>query len=66
MYNEFEKCNFCRYYDDNFCTYYSNLGCHICCTNYSKFKPNNNKIIETAREKDLSVADLIALITLNN
>ena len=59
-YNEFEKCRFCTHYD-NF------EGCgHSCDHHYNGFKPDNDKIIAKAKERGLSVIDVVALITLNN
>lgn len=31
----------------------------------SCFRPNNDKIIETAKELNMSIADLVALISIN-
>jgi len=59
MYTEFRKCNFCKSYDEF-------EGCEWGCNNYESFEPNNDRIIEKAKEKGISVADIIALITLNN
>ena len=36
------------------------------CNNYERFEPNNDRIIKKAKEKGISVADVVALITLNN
>lgn len=59
MDNEFKKCNFCKCYDEF-------EGCEWGCDNYKGFEPNNDKIIKKAKEKGISVADIVALITLNN
>ena len=56
--DEFSKCRFCSYYD-----FFE--GCEFVCENKSSFKPNNNRIIETAKEKGISVSDLIELIEMN-
>lgn len=59
MYNEFRKCNFCTCYDEF-------EGCEYGCNNYESFEPNNDRIIKKAKEKGISVSDVIALITLDN
>ena len=57
MRNEFNKCYFCKSYDD-----YD--GCEWECNNKEDFSPDHNRIIEKAKEKDISVQDVIALINL--
>lgn len=57
MTNEFDKCLFCKHYD-NF------DGCEWGCNNKEDFEPNHNKIIEKAKEKDISATDVISLINL--
>lgn len=49
------KCRFCDSYDD-----YD--GCEWGCNNYEGFKLNRNKIIQKAKEENISVSDVIALI----
>ena len=58
MSNEFRKCNFCSYYDEY-------EGCEWGCNNHEGFKPDNDRIITKAKEKGISVADMIALININ-
>lgn len=58
-YNEFEKCRFCTHHN-------SFEGCGCYCDHYDRFKPDNDRIIIKAKERGLSVADVVALITLNN
>ena len=58
MSNEFRKCNFCSYY-------YEYEGCEWGCNNHEDFKPDNDRIITKAKEKGISVADVIALININ-
>lgn len=58
MSNEFRKCNFCSYYDEY-------EGCEWGCNNHEDFKPDNDRIITKAKEKGISVADVIALININ-
>lgn len=58
MNSEFRKCNFCSYYDEY-------EGCEWGCNNYEDFKPDNNRIITKAKEKGISVADVIALISID-
>lgn len=57
MRNEFDKCYFCKCYDEY-------EGCEWGCDNKTGFKPNHDRIIEKAKEKDISVADVIALINI--
>lgn len=58
MSNEFRKCDFCSCYDEY-------EGCEWGCNNHEDFKPNNDRIITKAKEKGISVADVIALININ-
>lgn len=53
--SDFDKCMFCIYYD-----LYE--GCEWGCNNYEEFKPNKWYVVEYAKEHDISVSDLIALI----
>lgn len=59
MKDEFDKCLFCKHYD-------SFEGCEWDwgCNHKEDFKPDHNKIIEKAKEKEISVADVISLINL--
>lgn len=57
-YNEFEKCEFCTHHD-------SFKNCKCSCDHYDRFKPNNERIIIKAKERGLSVADVVALININ-
>lgn len=57
MYNEFDKCKFCKSYDDF-------DGCEWGCDNYKSFEPNHDRIIKKAKEKNISVQDVIALMNL--
>lgn len=58
--NQYDKCRFCLNFDDwEGCENpYGDSGSHEC------FKANKSKIIETSREQGISVADLVALISL--
>ena len=56
MRDEFNKCYFCYYYDEF-------DGCvGVGCYNKDGYKANKNRIIEKAKEKGISVADVMALI----
>lgn len=55
--DEYCKCRFCKSYDDY-------EGCLWGCDNYEGYQPDRNKIIEAAKEKGLSIVDMIALINL--
>lgn len=57
MMSDFCKCNFCKNYD-------SFDGCEWGCSNYEGFRPDHYRIIERAKECDITVADLLALIAL--
>ena len=60
MLDEYDKCRFCKKYD-------SFDGCtdDFCASATKKyFEPNRERIIEKAKEKGISVADLIALINM--
>ena len=59
--DEFDKCRFCRKYDnfdgctDDFC----------CKPTRDYYEPRKDLIIEKAKEKGISVSDVIALINMN-
>ena len=58
--DEYCKCRFCKYYD-SFC------GCvAMGCYEHKEYKPNKKKIIEKSQETGLSVADVIALINMED
>jgi len=58
MMDEFDKCRFCRSYD-NF------DGCaDDYCVSKEHFEPHKERIIEKAKEMNVSVSDVIALINL--
>lgn len=57
MRNEFDKCYFCRCYDEF-------EDCEYGCDNKAGFEPDHDKIINKAKEKNISVADVIALMNL--
>lgn len=57
MRNEFDKCYYCKLYGDF-------EGCEWGCDNKEGFEPDHNKIIEKAKEKGISVTDVISLINL--
>ena len=57
MKNEFDKCYFCKSYDDY-------EGWEWGCNNKEGFSPDHNRIIKKAKEKNISVQDVIALINL--
>lgn len=60
MLNEYDKCRFCRSYDD-----YG--GCmNWFCSNKDSYEPNKNRIIEKAKEENISVSDVIALIEMDD
>lgn len=58
MINEFDKCKFCRNYDE----YERCMQCNI--DKDECFEPNKTKIIAVAKEEGINVTDLIALINL--
>lgn len=54
MMKEFDKCNFCvGQYSDDACDW---------CEERMNYDPDPEKIIQKARERNLSVSDVIALI----
>lgn len=61
MLDEFDKCRFCKHYD-------TFDGCiDVCgCNNGDDFEANKERIIEKAKEKHISVSDIIALINLGD
>lgn len=60
MKDSFDKCRYCMAYDKF-------EGCRSLFTDSNKtcFKANNEKIIETAKRLSMSVADVVALISIN-
>lgn len=54
MTDEFDKCNFCQ-------ERHTFDGCDRC-EDKLRYKPDPEKIIEKAKERNLSVSDVIALI----
>lgn len=59
MRNEFCKCYFCKAYDEY-------EGCEYGCNNHEGYNPNPDRLIIKAKEKSISVADVIALINTTN
>lgn len=57
--SEYNKCRFCKWYDE-----YD--GCEAICCDWDEYEPNTNKLIEKAKAKGISVADVVALIDLEN
>ena len=60
MMDEYAKCRFCKWYDN-----YEGCGSFTCCNN-SNYKPSKQKIIEKSQDTGLSVADIIALIDMED
>ena len=56
---KYSKCRFCKWY-------VSYNGCETICYDYDGYEPVMTKIIEKAKEEDISVADVLALIDLEN
>lgn len=59
MRNEYDKCKFCVDYDK-----YSNCYDDVPCIDYERFSPDYQRIICKAREENMSVCDVIALMNL--
>lgn len=56
MFDEYNKCRYCKHYD-------SFDGCeNMLCENKSEYLPDKNRIIKKAKEKGITVSDLICLI----
>lgn len=56
MMGEYDKCRFCKSYDDyEGCTSWF-------CENKCDYTPNRQRIIEKSQETGLSIADIVALI----
>lgn len=55
--NEYDKCYFCKSYDEY-------EGCEYGCENNTGFEPDYDRIIEKAKEKNISVVDVIALMNM--
>lgn len=53
MMNEWCKCNFCKCNTWDQCDW---------CSNYSAYKPNADALIEVAKDKGISITDVIKLI----
>lgn len=57
MRHEFDKCHFCRHYDEY-------EGCEYGCENKTGFEPDHDRIIAKAKDKNISVVDVIALMNM--
>lgn len=53
---EYDKCRFCQSYNEEY------EGCFRMCGDHSLFEVDEAKIFEKAYEDELSVADVIALM----
>lgn len=58
MGNEYDKCKFCVDYSCGWCRD------DVECINYERFSPDYQRIIYKAREENMSVCDVIALMNL--
>ena len=56
MMSEWNKCQFCKWNYDT--------GCEAMCTGHDEYEPVVDLLIEKAKEKGISVTDVIALIEL--
>lgn len=58
--DEFDKCRFCKKYDSfDGCTDY------FCCKPTREyFEPSRDRIIEKAKEKGISISDVVTLINI--
>ena len=54
MMSEWNKCRFCVWNYDT--------GCEVFCRDHEEYKPDPDRLIEKAKEKGISVTDVIALI----
>lgn len=61
MLNSWSKCNFCRNYDT-----FDGCENEVDCEMYDCFRPDQNRIIQRAKDENISVSDVIALIKLGN
>ena len=60
MLDEYDKCRFCKKYDD-----FDGCTDEFCASATKEwFKPDRELVIKKAKEKGISVADLIALINM--
>ena len=57
MGNEYDKCYFCKSYDEY-------EGCEYGCENKTGFEPDHDRIIAKAKENNISVVDVIALMNM--
>ena len=58
MLDEFDKCRFCKWYDDyEGCT---NVFC--CPDDRNDFKMNVERVVEKAKEMNMSVTDVVTLM----
>lgn len=57
--DEYCKCGFCKNNNDF-------LGCLSRCSSFDGFSPDRQKIIDVAKEKGITIADMIALINLED
>ena len=60
MMDEYDKCRFCKCYDNyDGCVSWN-------CYEKSDYRPDKQRIIEKAKEKGLSISDVIVLIELED
>lgn len=57
MRSEFDKCNFCKSYDEY-------EGCECGCFEKQDYEPVSHRLIDKAKEKSILVSDVIALINM--
>ena len=57
--NQFSKCKYCKHYD-------MINGCYYGCNNHEDYQPDPYRVLDKARELNISVVDLIALIDLED
>lgn len=59
MMDEFCKCRFCKSYD-------SYEGCLDICYDHENYRPCKHRLMEAAKEKGISIADLVVLINMED
>ena len=58
MLDEFDKCRFCKWYDD-----YEGCDNGFCCpAEHDDFKIDIGRVVEKAKEMNMSVTDVVTLI----
>jgi len=63
--NQFSKCRYCTRYNMEDGCYYRNFYAYGC-NNHEDYKPDPYRVLDKAKELNISVVDLLALIEMED